>query len=87
MCVSVLIVCLDNKHGQSYLLLKVIVTTTFQRLFAETFFHHQDGLKLRTLFVIPHNFFLRNNAFIFFQKSDTELEDCVRHLCEVISVH
>ena len=66
MCVSVLIVCLENKHGQSYLLLKVIVTTTFQWLFAERFFHHQDGLKSRTLFVIPHNFFLRNNAFIFF---------------------
>ena len=57
MCVSVLIVCLENKHGQSYLLLKVIVTTTFQWLFAERFFHHQDGLKPRTLFVIPHKFF------------------------------
>ena len=57
MCVSVLIVCFENKHGQSYLLLKVIVTTTFQWLFAEGFFHHQDGLKSRTLFVIPHKFF------------------------------
>ena len=57
MCVSLLIVCFENKHGQSYLLLKVIVTTTFQWLFAEGFFHHQDGLKSRTLFVIPHKFF------------------------------
>ena len=57
MCVSVLIVCLENKHHQSYLLLKVIVTTTFQWLFAERFFHHQDGLKSRTLFVIPHKLF------------------------------
>ena len=69
MCVSVLIVCLENKRHQSYLLLKVIVTTTFQWLFAERFFHHQDGLKSRALFVIPHNFFLRNNAFIFFPRA------------------
>ena len=40
MCVSVLIVCLENKHGQSYLLLKVIVTTTFQWLFAQDDHHH-----------------------------------------------
>ena len=70
MCVSVLIVCFENKHGQSYLFLKVIVTTTFQWLFAERFFHHQDGLKSRTLFVIPHIFFW-GIMLSSFQKSDT----------------
>ena len=43
----------------------------FQWLFAEEILSPQDSLKSRTLFAIPHNFFLRNNAFIFFQKSDT----------------
>ena len=43
----------------------------FQWLFAEKILSPQDSLKSRTLFAIPHNFFSRNNAFIFFQKSDT----------------
>ena len=53
------------------LLLNLSATTKFQWLFAEEILSPHDSLKSRTLFAIPHNFFLRNNAFIFFQKSDT----------------
>ena len=50
--------CLFRKQTRSELfVVKGDCNNNFQWLFAERFFHHQDGLKSRTLFVIPHNFF------------------------------
>ena len=71
MCVSVLIVCLENKRGHEVFVVKIFNNFVSSGCFKKVFFHHKDSLASRTLFVIPHNFFMRNNAFIFFQKSDT----------------
>ena len=50
--------CLFRKQTRSELfVVKGDCNNNFQWLFAERFFHHQDGLKSRTLFVIPHKFF------------------------------
>ena len=71
-CFSVDCLFRKQKRSRVVCLLNLSATTMFQWLFAEKILSPQDSLKSRTLFVISHKFLLRNNAFILFQKSDTE---------------
>ena len=58
MCVSELIVCLENKRGQEVFVVKFVCNNFVSSgCFKKVFFHHKDSLVPRTLFVIPHNFF------------------------------
>ena len=76
MCVSVLIVCLENKPGQELFVVKIDCNNDVSVVVCRKTLSPLRQFKVTDLICDTSQILKRNNAFIFFQKSDIfPLED------------